>query len=395
MSVLNVKPEFLYPYYRKFPFDEVAEKIVRALEKRNWKVPNITVEFDTYGSGEAKYKHVYRIIGEDFKLCFSRIQGKLESSYNDTAALSSICIPKQSIRVYSDESGPTYYLYVGENWEEDKSWFMNSTKVNSKLHNEPRRYLKYKRHIRDIIVEELVSDTDLGREYSPIGDEPQSINLEKKYGEFKRWLEENVLNYILSFSEKPKIEEDAVQLIPYEGPWPIVYSICGVRDKKRILIGKKNPNDLPLQDRHAYFGSGRRLVYLCCKGNYPKVANEGFMWCDVNQEITKNSKCDDVSQYVRSEMKTLFGGNYIIGIKLKYANDVYVADNAIFEETRQNLFKAIAPRERLTDEELDEAIAARGATIIPITEYKGDYEEPMLLIARELDFDEIEWISED
>ena len=52
MSVLTTTPQFLYPYSRQFPFDEVAEKIVRAIEKRNWKVPGITVEFDIYGSGE-------------------------------------------------------------------------------------------------------------------------------------------------------------------------------------------------------------------------------------------------------------------------------------------------------------------------------------------------------
>ena len=54
MTLLTVKPQFLYPRSRQFPFDEIAENIVRALEKRNWNVPGIEVEFDTYGSGEAK-----------------------------------------------------------------------------------------------------------------------------------------------------------------------------------------------------------------------------------------------------------------------------------------------------------------------------------------------------
>jgi len=91
-------------------------------------------------------------------------------------------------------------------------------------------------------------------------------------------------------------------------------------------------------------------------------------------------------------MKSFFGETYIVAIKLKYANEVYVADNSKYEETRQELFKAISPRDRLTYEELGNAFASRGATIIPITEYKGDYKEPIVLINRELDFDEIDWV---
>lgn len=68
MSVLTTKPKFLYPKSRMFPFDEVTEKIVKGLEKRNWSVPGITVDFHTYGSGEAKYRRVEYVHGENFKL---------------------------------------------------------------------------------------------------------------------------------------------------------------------------------------------------------------------------------------------------------------------------------------------------------------------------------------
>lgn len=144
MSVLTTKPKFLYPYARQFPFDEVAENIVRAIEKRNWKVPGIAIEFDTYGSGEAKYQLVRSIDGDDFQLYFCRVQEYFNNGWNDTAALHSVYIPNQGIYVYEDGSGPTYYLYVGKNWGADKKWFMNSAKVNSKLNKEPRRYLRSK-----------------------------------------------------------------------------------------------------------------------------------------------------------------------------------------------------------------------------------------------------------
>jgi len=396
MSVLSVKPEFLYPYSRQFPFDEVAEKIVRALEKRNWKVPGITVEFDTYGSGEEKYKLVREINGEDFKLYFGRSQGRINNSnWNNTAALHCVYIPKQIIEVFEDESGPEYYLYVGKNWEHDKKWFMNSIKVNSKLRGKPRRYLEYIGNTRNSRASELVPHDDLGREYSPLGDEPRRIDLELKFKEFTSWLEEFVLNYILTFPEENVAEETIDELIPYKGPWSTVFSLCSGKDAERILKGKENPNKLPLQDRHAYFGSGRRLVPLDVhnNGRFPQAAREGFIWCDTNPNITQNSKIDEISRCITLEMKSLFRENYVIAVKLKYANEVYVADNAKYEETRHQLFESIAPRNRLTDEELGNALAARGATIVPITNYKGDYKDPILLINRELDFDEIDWIA--
>lgn len=391
MSVLTTRPQFLYPHSRQFPFDEVAEKIVRALEKRNWKVPGINVEFDIYGSGEAKYQLVRCITGENFKLYFCRGQGRLNSRWNDTAALCTVYIPKEILEVYEDESGPSYYLYVGNDWEADKEWFMNSIKVHSKLYHEPRRYLRYSGDTYCRRAKELVTDNDLGREYSPKVGEPFRINLEQKFNEMIAWLEEFVLEYILSFEEDKIIQPPTPmeKRIPYEGPWSTIYSVCNWRDASRIAIGKKDKSDLPPEERYAHIGEGRRLVPLDvrCNGRFPKIANDGFIWCDVNQNINKNSKLDEFLYDVRTS-----ACRYIVAIELKYSNHVYVADNAKFEETRQQTFEAISPRDRLTDEELGNAFAARGATIIPITKYKGDYKEPIVLINRELEFEEIEWL---
>ncbi len=394
MSVLTAKPQFLYPCSRQFPFDEVAEKIVRAMEKRNWEVPGISVDFYTYGSGEAKYKMVNNIVGDDFKLHFCRSQGRLDSRNVDIAALDSVCIPKEILQVFSDESGPRYYLYVGNDWEGDKAWFMNSIKVNSKLNNEPRRYLMYKGNACRGRATNLVSDNNIHREYSPEGDEPVRINLQHKFNEFTAWLEEHVLNYILSFPEADiLLPEPTVELIPYQGPWPTVFSVCNWRNAQRLEKGKKNPMDLCPADRHASIGDGRRLVSLGVSGVL-EIAHDGFIWCDTNQEITFCSRASDLLDDVYSSCTPLFGQRYLVAIRLKYSNGVYVADNSKFDETRHQLFETIAPRDRLTDEELDSAYAARGATIVPITEYKGGYKEPIVLINRELDFDEIEWLIE-
>lgn len=395
MSVLQTEPMLLQPHSRQFPFDEVVSQIVDALKKRNWNVPGISLAFDVYGSGEAKYKLV-RVIAcreKDFKLRFGRVQGALdEGVWNDTAAVHTICIPKQIMEVYDDESGPSYYLYVGNNWAAEKDWFMDSIKVHSRLNGEPRRYLKYKGNTYKTRATLLLADNDLGREYSPEEDEPRQFNLEEKFEEFTSWLRENVLNYILTFPEKPLTKSPTVELIPYNGPWETVYSFCNSNEAERIIKGKRNPKWLPASERHAHFGSGKRLVPLGVRndGRFPKIANEGFIWCDVNPELRIDSKPKDFTRAVADTMRSLSSrNNHVIAVSLKYANDVYVADNAVYEETREKLFAAIAPRERLTDAEYNDVLAARGATIVPIAEYKGNYKEPIVLIGRELDFDEI------
>lgn len=401
MSIFNMTPTFLYPHSRQFPFDEVAEKIVRELQKRNWNVPGITVDFDDYGSGEAKFRYVHKITGDDFKLKFMRIQGPLNTCHNNIAGIHEIYIPKQSITVYDDESGPTYYLYVGENWEEDKKWFMNSIKVLSKLHGKPRKYLKYKGAYSSNYPwfntgrkQLLVPDTDLGREYSPQGDEPTKLDCSEKMDEFTTWLNENVLKYILSFSESEIIQfpVSTEEAIPYQGPWDTIYSLCSGMIKEKIEEGKEDINSLLPETRFA-LAPGRRLVNLsvsCEQYHFPIIAYEGFIWCDVNKNgsVTKYNK---ILYPVETAMLGLFdSSSYVLAIKPKYSNNIYVADNYLFEEKRQELFKNIAPRDYLTDKEIDYAYAARGSTIVPITEYKGDYKEPIVLINRELDFDEVE-----
>lgn len=396
MSVLTITPQFLYPKSRQFPFDEVAEKIVRALEKRNWKVEGITVEFDNFGSGESKYQRVKTITGDYFKLWFCRIQGRINSHLNDIAALYSITIPKQVLEVFDDESGPRYYRYVGDNWEAEKEWFMNSVKVHAKLNKEPRRYLQYSGNTYQRRAKWLVADNDLDREYSPEGDEPVRINLEEKFEEITNWLEENVLNYILSFPEEETIQTSTLmgKLIPYKGPFSTIYGICGCEEAERIKKGMEDPCQLLPEDRHAYFGNGRRLVPLDvnCNDRFSKMAYEGFIWCDANPKFNEKGEpilLPDVQNVMTSSWQN---EQFMVAVKLKYANEVYVADNAKYTETRKQLFDTIAPRDILTGKELGNALAARGATIVPITEYKGCYKEPIVLINRELDFDEIERI---
>lgn len=377
MSVLTVKPKFLYPHSRQFPFDEVAEKIVRELKKRNFDIPGIEVELDLYGSGEEKYIYVSMIKGADFKLWFCRVQGQLSKSKNDIAAIHEIKIPRQELCVYEDESGPTYRIYVGDDWEKDKEWFFNTIKIHAKLRGESKKYLIYSGNTYKSRAVYLLPDKDLGREYEPEEGEPQRIEVKDVFSNITEYLTKNVLEYILKFPEAevivdPKIEE----VIPYKGKHTLLYSLCNGKDKYIIDTGKKNPLELPPEKRCVRFGM---------RG----------IWCDINTDgkITPEATKSDFLPEVVWSMDWI-SSLHIVAIRPKYANGIFVIDESKFEERRQELFKQIAPRDTLTDEELDSAYDARKATEIPVNDYKGDYKKPIVIITRELDFDEIEWVSE-
>lgn len=47
----------------------------------------------------------------------------------------------------------------------------------------------------------------------------------------------------------------------------------------------------------------------------------------------------------------------------------------------------------MTDEQYAESLRMIGRTIAPIQEYEGRYEQPIVLINRELDFDEVEVVK--
>lgn len=432
--------QFLYPISRQFPFDETCEQIVRELEKRNWQVPGIDVEFHEYGSGEQKFRAVSKIKSQDFKLWFCRVQRTMPGGrWNDTAAVTEIVIPKKELHVYEDESGPTLYIYAGKNYERDREKFMNGSKVNSKLNKEPKMYLQYKGgcqcrsnagasfeaigFLTATITGDteklarmnhthpgrrppmLVHDNDLGREYEPERgkwnwlkwcrepSEPSVFFTEPVMQEFKQYLEDIVLNMIVSHPI-PTEKADAFagpENIPFPESAGSLFCFCEYREAERIKQGKVNPEKLDLADRYGLTGSGYRLMSLgtANDGTVPEIAYDGFLWCGIG-EVTAETEIESLEipgHYQWSDRE-----RFVIRINPNRANDIYIADHRQYEKRRDQICK-VAKRERrdrLTDEEVADFTRARACTIIPISEYKGGYEQPVILINRELSFDEVE-----
>lgn len=161
--------QFLYPTSRQFPHDEVCERIVRALHARDWKVPGFSVTFDNYGSGEQKLRYVSVIENDelDVRLWFCRPQGRMPGGrFNDIAAVSEVRLPRRLLHVFEDNSGPSYCVYVGDDWARDRTrWW---TAFNQRLKGEPRLCLRYS---GSYTAGRLTATVD-SREYAPTAGEP-------------------------------------------------------------------------------------------------------------------------------------------------------------------------------------------------------------------------------
>lgn len=405
--------EFLYPTVRQFPFDAVCEHIVRELEKRNWQVQGIKVEFDEYGSGEQKFRLARSIKGRDFRLRFGRIQCTMPGgAWNDVAAVSEILIPKKEIHVYNDESGPTFYLYVGNKWKKDRKRFMNSSKVASKLNGEPRIYLQYHGECRCGSTRQswgkdlshthpnsrsplLVHNNDLGRDYDPKGNEPKAFKTVRVLDEFRQYLINNVLNYIKT---RP-IPNEKIDIFAPPPPTPFpqlailgeIFTFADYSDAKRIGIGKVNKENIMPAERYAMTANGYRLMSLDTPndGTVPEIAYEGFLWCGIAPTFIDAP----IDSFKIPGSFSLGNGQFIIRVKLNRANSVYIADHAPYEKRREEIAKTIKDRDHYTNAEIADFKCARARTIIPISKYKGGYEQPIILINRELSFDEVEVVS--
>jgi len=433
--------QFLYPRSRQFPFDGVCEQIIRELEQRNWQVPGIDVEFREYGTGDEKYRAVLLIRGHDFKLRFDRPQGTLPGGrWDNCAGVSDLVIPKREINVYDDESGPTFYLYVGKDWEHDRERFMDGAKVNSKLHGDPRIYLIYRggcdcqqsagasfeavSFLIAAITHDakklsnlkhthsgrrsplLVHDNDLGREYDPERGNWNWLDWKRDPGdpaffftgavmeEFKKYLEEVVLAMIVSHPiPKEKIDRFVAPkalLIPeIVGQ---IFCFADYRDAERIKQGKLDVVELNPSDRYGLQGSGYRLMSLDAAndGTVPEIAYDGFLWCGIG-EVTETTEIK--SLHVPGHYRWSDNERFVIRIKPNRANGIYIADHAPYEKRRQEVADSLGDRKQFTNEELGDFARARARTIIPIHEYKGGYEQPVVLVNRELSLDEVEVVS--
>jgi len=384
-SVCEIIPDgriFLYPEISEFPFDGICREITLELEKRNFLVPGIDVEFARYGTGENKFRQVRSVRGKNFKLKFFRDQREATGRFEDYAAVERIAIMGGELELEFGNAASFYY-YVGKDWVKDRDQFLDGKKYFAKLHGAPRIYLKYcgsRASFKDNINGEMMLPAvdDSRREYAPEDGDPKAIDLVAVSKRIAVYLEKSVLPYIRSFAVPPKIDlfpgQPRVDFPSCIGP---LFTMSTLISWERVNLGRKDPSLLAPHERYGLIG------YVWLPGGSDALlpgAGGEFLWAAVGEvplDVTiaslKLSGCP-------CEVIGLCD-DYLFGIKPENGNDIFIIDEADAERFWQNHQYDVGAQRTYHD------MVAK--TIMRVSDYRGGFERPIVLIGRELALNEV------
>lgn len=353
VSLFDYIPRFTMPPREGNPFNAMAGKIIFALERRNWNVPGFEVAFCTLGQGHAKTVIVEQITYfEPEDIVPGSIMNRIELDIPDVFSIFLGCrgiyefiSPYEKFKLsYDSPDSPTLEAEIDE-----------FRMTNGRL---IRKYLM--KRLSSIL--QLIERTPLPENIDPLAYYTREIK---------------------------------VPITRLRYPLDNYYVAVDSSTYERVKYAKTNgANHIAPNKRFALSNEGcTRLLSLDIPGG-PKIAYDEFIWCsrlvrpldDILSE--RNPDRDIFEVFLMPDVpRPIYG---LLRIRPKYANYCFIADNAIYVATRNAMWSEIAPRMVLTDAELNQLYLKRAYTITPLTAYKGSYEQPFLLINRELDFDEVE-----
>lgn len=204
------------------------------------------------------------------------------------------------------------------------------------------------------------------------------------------WLAENVLNPL---KEAPKPESQETSL-PEEEPFPEdkvgpLYAFVDEDVLRKVALIKDNPGKAYPDERKAVRPGLQLLSLDMPRGDAPEVVYDGFVWCGVGEidHETDLNKVKTIGKEYRWEDR-VSGSQGVAVISPKTATDVYVVDWQEWEDYGERTFTST--HDRLTDSEYAEMHQEVAKTIVPITQYEGNYRKPIVLIGRDIELDEVE-----
>jgi hypothetical protein len=130
---------------------------------------------------------------------------------------------------------------------------------------------------------------------------------------------------------------------------------------------------LPVHERFA-IEPRFRLVPVGIHGDYSPTANNGFIWCHLGSpsEDKKISELNSPGHAVQGR-----DSNCLVKVTPKDGEQIFVVDYARLQRRDDNTPLTVKLAQSL----------------VPITEYRGDYELPVVLIGRDLGLDEVEVLN--
>lgn len=339
------------------------------LKMRNYSVDGINLKFaySTYSKGVV----LSEMYNDEFRICFS------------SSGIYSINIPKIELNYYDDTDTYKLYRYVGDDWDADKNQFINGHRCNSRLRGKKKIYLVYdmgSRKINECQVSQnyhkkmtrlmklesvlndgvnlydftnitssnrtLVYNNDLDREYSPDNNEISYYSINDILFEVFTWLYNNVYLKVKNSKESDEVIQPNVLF----------------KKPEKIKITNSEYIDYTYKlDTNIYF-----------RYNDMILPTDGLLmptlrFLPLSTIVNDNLKYASIVYDACFEFRPMNDDSKILSyllVSLKYANHVYVYN--LDEIGVDNIVKSI----------------------IPINEYRHNYEKPALIIKRGLYPDE-------
>lgn len=395
---------------KRFMIDAVSEDIIEELARRlprrvdayRYHQDYAHESIDIPGLGEVKvtlhqigdgiFSTIGTVEGERFKIWNCRRSGvEYMDRYSDISRPNTVILrdsegslPHQAktmqIDLYDDESG----IFV----ELDGKRFTNSRVYTA----EGRGYMSDWQ--RDDLHRTYTGGNDMDPKYAEVNKDWRGDKTELSWREVENeaiiWLVENVLDPIRETS-KP---DSQATIPPEEEPFPEgkigpLFTFVDEDELKKIFLIKSNQNKAYPEERKAVRSSLRLLPYGTPRRNAPEIVHDGYVWCGVGfiDHETDIGKLREIGKRYRKE-DSLLGSEGVAVVKPKTTTNVYVVDWQAWDDYREKTFTD--DHDRLTDDEYIELQQVFAETIVPIGEYQGDFKQPIILIGRDLELDEIE-----
>lgn len=380
--------EKLEPSLRTAPFDDLGFELITELARVGWEVPGIDVTFRAGGHGNETYRWVSQVSGVTeagpFSVSFWGRQRNLGPRLDQVTGLSSMTIPPGiECSFYSDGSGPSATLYLGD-WKKHGKDLMKISGFSTPKESEPKRFIAYRRRGGYNLEAEVKSG-----KHAPSGDEPERLLVSDLIADGRKFLT-GLISDLRNMPAAPGFDDitplgDAnLRRLAFEEPipappdFPALYVWLDGNDARRA--GKQMHGDDAADSQYALKGNGWRLASLGCS-NVPERAYDGFNYAS---ELATR---DRGHMIFRADGDTLPAK-----VELKWLNEIYVVDAAVYDRVRDEAMKTVGAR-GFTDSQVNEFQSAVARTMVPAAEYDGSFEKPVYCIGRQLGFDEARLIS--
>lgn len=381
---------------------EIAQRLPRTIDAYGYHQDYAHDTLDVPGLGEVKvtmhqtgdgiFSTIGTVEGETFKIWNCRASGvKYMDRYDDISRPNIIKIkdpegrlPNKAktmeIDLYGDDSGTFAELdgkrFTNARWQTAEGRGYSSDWQRDDLH---RTYS---------------GGNDMNPRYQEVNrgwkNDKTVLSWREVEGNAIVWLAENVLNPL---KEAPKPESQATTL-PEEEPFPEgkvgpLYAFVDEEVLRKSALIKDNPGKAYPDERKAVRPGKRLLALGMPRKDVPEIAYDGFVWCGVGviDQQTDLTKVKTIGLEHRWDDRQ-YGSQGVAVIKAKTATDVYVVDWQEWDDYRERTFTPT--HDRLTDAEYSEMLVAVARTLKPIAEYDGSYRQPIVLIGRDVELDEVE-----